>query len=247
MKIGVGRIFAFSLATSLALLAGGCKQASKPAASPQQAVKRPAPSVPNIKVSPAIEAKAKTHKPGPHAKRKPVSEAFGRVEAAVHFKGSPHLRSFWAEQLDVNGSGQPVLVNEAWDNHAKILYLSNERTFTCGDGQTATGSTLMAVYAKGNTRKRPAGSGWWVTQLNAGDCAVPRAGLYGCRFNAAGKNSDCGEANVQSEVGDVVIVPLPESGASQEGASGQAAPSTGSASSKTTHGTSSSSGGGSSK
>ena len=247
MKIRLDRTVVFSLVISLALLASGCKQAPKPAASAQKAAKKPAPSVPNIKVSPAIEAKAKAPKPGPQAKKKPATASFGKGEASVHFKGSAHLRSFWTEQLDVDGSGNPVLVDEAWDNHGKILYISNERTFMCGDGQTATGSTLMAVYAKGNLRKRPAGSGWWVTQLNAGDCAVPRAGLYGCRFDAAGKNSDCGEATVQSEVGGVVIVPLPKSGASQGGASGQDSPSTGNSPSNSSSRSSSPSSGGSSK
>jgi len=55
-----------------------------------------------------------------------------------------------------------------------------------------------------------------------GICGAPRGGLYGCRFDAAGNNSDCGGVTVQSEVDDVVIEPLPQSGDSQGGASGQA-------------------------
>ncbi len=228
MKVRFGRTAAFSFLTALALLASACKQSPKPEAAANQPAPKPAPSVPNIKVAPAVQAKAKAPKPGPHAAKKPATEAFGKGGAAVHFKGRSHGQSFWTEQLDVDNSGNPVLVDEAWDNHDKILYISNDRAFTCGNGQTATGSTLMAVYGKGNLRKRPDGSGWWVSELHAGDCGVPTDGLYGCRFDAAGNNSDCGGATIQADVNDIEIVPLPKSGDSQGGASGQPAPNSGS-------------------
>jgi len=228
MKVWFGRTVVFSLLTALALLASACKQSPKPEEAANQPAPKPAPLVPNIKATPSVQAKAASPKPGSSANKKPDTEAFGKGQATVHLKGSPHDRSFWAEQLDVDNSGHPVLVDEAWDNPNKVLYISNDRNFTCGNGQTATGSTLMAVYAKGNLRKRPAGSGWWVSELNAGDCGAPRGGLYGCRFDAAGNNSDCGGVTVQSEVDDVVIEPLPQSGDSQGGASGQALPNTGS-------------------
>lgn len=229
MKVRLGRSIVFSLLTAMTLLASACKQSSKPQEASNQPAPKPVATVPNIKVSPPVQAKAAAPKPGPNANKKPDAETIGKEQAAIHLKGSPHERSFWTEQLDVDGSGNPVLVDEAWDNHDKVLYISNDRIFTCGNGQTATGSTLMAVYAKGNSRKRPVGSGWWASELKAGDCGVPREGLYGCRFDAAGNNSDCGEATVvENETDDVTIVPLPESGASQGGVSGQASSGTGS-------------------
>ena len=232
MKAPTGRTFTIALVTALAFLASACKSSPKPEEAVNQPAPAPAPSVPNIKVTQPVQAKAKAPKPGPNATKKPDTEAFGKGKAAVHLKGGPHQRSFWTEQMDVDSSGNPVLVDEAWDNHDKIFYVSNDRTFTCGDGQTATGSTLMAIYATGNPRKRPAGSGWWVTELHKGDCAVPRDDIYGCRFDAAGNNSDCGEAQiVQSATDDVVITPLDQSGASQSGASSQAAPGAGSSTS----------------
>ncbi len=231
MKVRLGRTVAVSFLTALALLASACKSSPKPEEATNQPAPTPAPSVPNIKVTPPVQAKAKAPKPGPNAKKQPATEAFGKGKASVHFKGKTRQPSFWSEQLDVDSSGNPVLVDEAWDNHDKIFYVSNDRTFTCGDGQTATGSTLMAIYAKGNPRKRPAGSGWWVTELHKGDCAVPRDDIYGCRFDAAGNNSDCGEAKIiQTETDDVTITPLPQSGDSQGGASGQATPGTGNSS-----------------
>ena len=248
MKVRFGRTVVSSLVAVLALLASACKQSPKPEEAAKQVIQQPTPSVPNIKVSPAVQAKAAAPKPGPHANKKPATEAFGKGQATVHLKGRPHDHSFWAEQMDVDNSGNPVLVDEAWDNTDKVLYVSNDRAFTCGNGQTATGSTLMAVYAKGNPRKRPAGSGWWVSELHAGDCGVPRDGLYGCRFDAAGNNSDCGGATVQADVGDVVIVPQTKSGDAQGNASGQASPGTGSAPSNTAPSSSSSpSGAGSSQ
>lgn len=227
MKARFAHSVVFSLVTALALMAIACKEPPKPEKAVNQPAPKPAPSVPDVKVTPPVQAKAAAPRPGPKASRKPDTEAFGKGAAAVHFKGNRRDRSFWAEQLDVDGSGNPVLVDEAWDNRAKVLYISNDRTFTCGNGQMASGSTLMAVYAKGNPRKRPVGSGWWVSELKAGDCGVPRDDLYGCRFDAAGNNSDCGEATIQSETDDVVLVPLPQAGASQGAGSGQASPNTG--------------------
>ena len=221
MKNRLGSSVVVTFITALALCASACKQSPKPEEGANQPAPKPAPSLPNIKAAPTVQAKAEAPKPGPKASKKPDAETFGKGKATVQLKGSPHQRSFWAEQMDVDGSGNPVLVDEAWDNHDKILYVSNDRTFTCGNGETATGSTLMAIYAKGNTRKRPAGSGWWVTELHEGDCAVPRDDLYGCRFDAAGSNSDCGQVKVvQSESDDVVITPMPQSGDSQTGAAG---------------------------
>lgn len=231
MKVRLGRSVALSLVTALALLAGACKQSSKPQEAANQPAPKPAPSVPNIKVTPPVQAKAAAPKPGPQATKKSDTEAFGKGRATVHFKKGPHQRSFWAEQLDVDNSGNPVLVDEAWDNHAKVLYISNDRTFTCGNGESASGSTLMAIYAKGNPRKRPAGSGWWVSELNAGDCGTPRDGLYGCRFDAAGNNSDCGEATMQADPDEIILVPLPKSGDAQGSASGQSSAGTGGSSS----------------
>lgn len=228
MKVWSVRTAVLAFSTVFAMLGVACKQAPKQEeVARQQPAPKPAASVPEIKVTPTVQAKAKTPKPEKGATKKPPAETFGKGKASVNFKGSPHERSFWAEQLDIDNSGNPVLVDEAWDNRAKVLYLSNDRTFRCGNGQSATGSTLMAVYGKGNARKRPVGSGWWVSELNAGDCGVPVAGLYGCRFDAAGNNSDCGSATIQPEVNDIVIVPLPNSGSST-GDAGQTGSSMGS-------------------
>lgn len=195
------------------VLSFSCNKAPAPQAQPQQpaAKAKPAPSVPNVKVTSAVQAKAETPKPGAKATQKKVADTFGKGKASIAIKGHPGgvHHSFWAEEMDVDGSGNPVQVDEVWDNHHKVLYLSSDRSFGCGNGQSATGSTLMTVYAKGNTLKKTPGSGWWLTELDAGACGVQDAGLYGCRFDTSGNNTDCGAGTIQSDADDVVIVPLP--------------------------------------
>ena len=68
----------------------------------------------------------------------------------------------------------------------------------------------MVVYGKDNKLDKPTGSGWWVAELDAGECGVHEAGLYGCRFDPNGTNADCGSATIQDERDDVQIVPLPQ-------------------------------------
>jgi len=88
----------------------------------------------------------------------------------------------------------------------KVMYLSRERTFACANGGTADGSVLMVVYGKGNTLGKPAGSGWYVAELDEGECGVKSAGLYGCKFDASGTATECGAAAINEETDEVVIV-----------------------------------------
>jgi len=202
-----------ALAASIAILTFtlACSKAPEPKEEANQAPP-PAPSVPDLKVSAAAKAKALDPKPGPHAQRKPVADTFGKGRASITVKGHPGgvNHSFWSEELDVDGTGTPVLVDTAWDNRHKVLYLSREHTFACRNGQTADGSSLMVVYGKDNTLDKPTGSGWWVADLEAGKCGVHDAGLYGCKFDPNGTNTDCGSAAIQDERDDVQIVPLPQ-------------------------------------
>lgn len=205
----------FRSAAAVALLLFVDISCSKSPAPPKteaekKAAKSPA-SMPQVKVTPAVQAKVRTPKPGAKAVRKKTADSFGSGNASITVKGHPGglNHSFWTEELDVDGAGNPVQVDEAWDNQHKVLYLSRDRVFQCGNGQMADGATLMAVYGTGNTLRKPAGSGWWVAELDAGECSVETAGIYGCHFDASGANHDCGSATVQADQDDVVIVPLP--------------------------------------
>ena len=205
-------LFALAASIALLMLAAACSEAPKPTQRAGQGAAPPAPSVPDLKVSVAAKAKALDPKPGPQAQKKPPTDTFGSGRASITVKGHPGGvdHSFWSEGMDIDGSGTPALVDVAWDNHHKVLYVSKERTFACRNGQTGDGSSLMVVYGKNNTLNKPTGTGWWVADLDAGECGVHEAGLYGCKFDPEGINSDCGSATIHDERDDVEIVPLPQ-------------------------------------
>ncbi len=211
MKVLCFRYAGLTASALAVLLIASCSKSPTPPATEKKEAAKPTPSIPNIKVTPAVQKRAEAAKPGPKATKKATADTFGNGRASITVKGHPGgvHHSFWTEELDVDGSGNPVQVDDAWDNRHKVLYVSKDRTFTCGNGQTADGSTLMVVYGKGNTLHKPTGSGWWVTDLDRGKCAVEQDGIYGCRFDANGNNSDCGMATVHSDEDDVEILPLP--------------------------------------
>jgi hypothetical protein len=194
------------------LLLAACSKAPEAKQEVKTPPKPPA-SVPDLKVSPASKAKAMNPKPAPKAEKKEVAERFGKGKASIQVKGHPggkSTHSFWAEELDVDGNGQPVVVDMAWDNPHKVLYISRERNFSCRNGGTADGSILTAVYGKDNKLNKPPGSGWWVAELNAGQCGVATDGVYGCRFDADGSNTECGSTTIEDVNDDIEVVPLPQ-------------------------------------
>ena len=95
---------------ALLMLTIRCSKTPPPKQEAKQAA--PVPSLPDLKVSAAAKAKALNPKPGSHAQKKPVADTFGKGRASITVKGHPGgiHHSFWSEDLDVNGSGTPVLV-----------------------------------------------------------------------------------------------------------------------------------------
>lgn len=114
--------------------------------------------------------------------------------------------SFWTEEVDIDGDGDVDATSLVWDDEDKVLYSYSDGAFTCANGGTGTGELLIAAFAAGNTAKRPAGSGFWVASLDAGECAAQAAGLWGCRFNPAGKTTACGAVTIDDKADDIVIV-----------------------------------------
>jgi hypothetical protein len=76
-----------------------------------------------------------------------------------------------------------------------------------GQGKaTAKASAPSAVYAAGNKAGKPAGSGYYVVGLNAGQCAAKKAGAYGCKFDTNGNPTECGAIAVNDVTGEVTVV-----------------------------------------
>jgi len=206
--------FAMILGTAaLASLSAGCgssnttaEKSSTPAPTPAPAA-APAPApAPKIAVSKAVKAKAATPAPGPNAKKAASFTSVGKGKAvhtgAGHDKGD-YLA--WSEEIDLADDGTPVTTDVAVDNKHKVLYFARERTFGCANGGTADGSVLMAIFGTGNTLGKPAGSGWYVAELDPGECGVAAAGLYGCRFDVDGNPTQCGSAVIHEDTDEVDI------------------------------------------
>jgi hypothetical protein len=113
--------------------------------------------------------------------------------------------SMWAERIDVDGDGDVEDSNLVWDDEDKVLFAYSTGAFTCKNGGTATADLLVATFAAGNARNRPAGSGFWVADLDKGECAAQAAGLWGCRFDAKGTETACGLATLDEKNDDLVI------------------------------------------
>lgn len=71
---------------------------------------------------------------------------------------------------------------------------------------TATAALLVATYAAGNTGKKPAGSGFWVADLDKGECGAQAAAMWGCKFDASGNETTCGAAVLDETNDDLTIV-----------------------------------------
>jgi hypothetical protein len=114
--------------------------------------------------------------------------------------------SFWVEQLDMDGDGNVEDSSLVWDDEDKVLFAHSDGSFTCKNGATGSGELLVATFAAGNARNRPAGSGFWVAAVDKGECGAQAAALWGCRFDASGSETACGIVTIDEKNDDVVIV-----------------------------------------
>ena len=114
--------------------------------------------------------------------------------------------SFWAEKLDVDGDGDVEDSNLVWDDEDGILFSYTVGAFGCKNGGTATAELLIGINAAGNPRKRPAGSGFWLADLDKGECGAQSAAMWGCKFDASGAETACGVATLDEKTDDLVIV-----------------------------------------
>jgi hypothetical protein len=131
----------------------------------------------------------------------------GKGKTAVNTANSPGDDDpFWVESIDIDGDGTVEETDVLFDDEDKVLYLYSDGDFKCKGGGTGNGGILVAVNTAGNSRNRPAGSGWYVADLDESECKAKAAGLYGCKFDAKGNATSCGLATIDEKNDDVVIV-----------------------------------------
>jgi hypothetical protein len=158
----------------------------------------------NVKVSPALVAKANDPKPPANASQK---TSIGKGKTTVDASnGAGDNDSFWVEQIDVDGDGDIEEAALLWDDEDKVLYIYAENaSLVCSDGAPATADLLIAINGEGNSRQRPAGSGFYVVSLDATECKAGVAEAYGCRFGATGKPIACGVVVIDVKNDDIII------------------------------------------
>jgi hypothetical protein len=166
---------------AMGVLVGGASLLAQAAAAPQ------AP----VKVNPPASVKSKT--PPANAGKGTTANAAGDTD------------SIWAEKVDIDGDGNVDDTNFLWDDEDKILYFSKDGTFTCTNGGTGSGGILVAVYGAGNAYGKPANSGWWVADVDKGECGAQAAGLVGCKFDGSGAYTSCGVAVIDAKTDDITI------------------------------------------
>jgi hypothetical protein len=169
----------------------------------QTAAQTSTASAPKVVVGKQLTAKATTPAPGKTAKNAAQRASVGKGATAVK---ASQPSSFWVEDLDVDDDGVVESSDYLYDAQRGLLYTYREDDFACPNGKPESGSILMALYAKGNKGHKPVGSGWYLVNLNAGQCATKKAGTFGCRFDASGYTTACGAATINEATGEIDVV-----------------------------------------
>jgi hypothetical protein len=160
-------------------------------------------NVPKVVVGKQLTAKANAPSPGTAAKNPTQKSSVGKGTTLAK---ASQPSSFWVEDLDVDDDGVVETSDYLYDAQRGMLYTYREDDFACPNGKPESGSILMALYAKGNKAGRPVGSGWYVVNLNAGQCAAKKAGTFGCKFDARGQATACGAATLNDATGELDVV-----------------------------------------
>ena len=175
-------------------------------ASAAGAQQQPAATSPHVEVPILPKSLAMNPAPSATAKAKGQRNSIGAGRVTVVASGP-----YWEER---NAMGQMVqaVVTTAFlhDEKAGILYAYRNGDFACNNS-TMSGNVLEAVYTQGNPAGQPAGSGWFVAELNAGQCGAKQDGVFGCRFDASGQHTACGVATKNPQTGEVDFAEVSES------------------------------------
>jgi len=150
----------------------------------------------------AATVKTGSPAPSPTAKNKSEKTSIGTGKVAAK---ASDPSSYWTEEIDVHDDGSAETTEFLYDAERGIVYAYGEDDFSCANGKPERAGILEAVYAAGNKAGKPAGSGYYVVGLNAGQCAVKKADAYGCKFDADGNPTECGVIAVNDATGEVMI------------------------------------------
>ena len=141
--------------------------------------------------------------PGQNAKDQSRKSMVGKGKMMVKTSMD---NSFWVEEIDMDGTGNPVEAQMLWDDTNKVHYTYADKSFMCQDGSMGDGDLMIATYGPGNRAKKPAGSGWWMASLHQDMCQSRAGEVFGCKFDASGKNMSCGVAKLNPKTNDLMIV-----------------------------------------
>ena len=156
----------------------------------------------NFQAGTDVQKRALSPSPGPTNQAKKA--VIGRGKTMID-TGNPQSTS-WNETIDLSGAGNVVNADMLWDSSSKIFYVFVHTTLRCSHGKTIEGDVLVGIYGKKNFLGKIPGSGWWVVDLEQGQCQAPLPGLYGCKFGANGEALACGRAELDQRINDMAIV-----------------------------------------
>jgi hypothetical protein len=157
----------------------------------------------DAKINPAALARAS--QPAPASAT--TARSAGKGNLVVNTANSPtDSDPTWMESMDFDMDGNVDAAQYTYDDDDKVTYIYTEVAFPCLNGTgTFKGGMLTAVFGVNNTWGKAAGSGWYVTELNAGQCNAMTRAIWGCRFDATGARTQCGWATIQSDKDDILI------------------------------------------
>ena len=114
-------------------------------------------------------------------------------EGAMGVKGSADAVA-WFEMIDIDSSGTPEKVGFMWDATTKVMYAYTNDPVTLDDGTMADKGLIVGQFGEGNTQNRPLGSGFWAYAVSRDTTSYREVegGLYGCRFDGTGEETECG-------------------------------------------------------
>ncbi len=168
----------------------------------QTASSAPQVSAPQVKVGAAVAVAANSPGPSATAKNQSQKTSIGTGAATVKSSGPA---AYWTDLVDIDDDGQIEDNQFLFDAPRGILYTYREDNYTCMNGTPENGSVLMGIYTKENKVGKPAGSGWYMVAVKAGQCGMKHAGTFGCRFDASGKLTQCGTAKVNEKSGELEV------------------------------------------